>query len=660
MTTAPAPDGRRLAAFSGASYDAEARTAQIVITTATPVRRFGMIEILQIDAQAVDLSRVALGQMKLLDSHQSGSIDYVLGDVTEAHIEGDRLVGTIRFAASPEGDEAAQRVSRGEITGISCGYQVRQWQRTAIDPDSDIETWTAVNWELLEVSLVSVPADKFAGVRQAESASGRASLPATQPLTKEIGMPEGTETTTPAAPALTPANPAVDTAAAVRAERERIMAISTLASRHALPEDFVSRHIADGTTIEAVRAAALEHLETTSPARAIPSGGATVVDVVNPGESPADTRAAMLDAIVLRACGSAPDVKRGQPAIDNAARARDFAGLSVLQMGAELLGIRGYHRMDRARLFDEVQKRSTLGTSDFPLLLSLAANKFLLAQYQYQDPSYRRLAARKSFNDFKLHSFLRVGDFPILEKVSETGEIKRGALSENREQVQAATYAKSITMTRQMLVNDDLSAFSDMTAMAGRRVADFENALAWSIILSASAAGPTMSDGGTLFNATAVTTAGGHANQAGTGGAVTVANISAGRLAMRQQKSLDGVPLQLDPRMIIAGPAKQTEIEQLLSTQLLATQVSSINPFNGGGLTRLDPVIDSYITDNSWYLMADPVNAPTFIYGYVTGYDGPRFGIDQPFHYDGLSFKVIEDFGFGVIDWRAVWRNPGA
>jgi hypothetical protein len=163
-----------------------------------------------------------------------------------------------------------------------------------------------------------------------------------------------------------------------------------------------------------------------------------------------------------------------------------------------------------------------------------------------------------------------------------------------------------------------------------------------------------MSDAGNLFNATAVTTAGGHANQAGTAAAITVASISAGRTAMRVQKSLDGIPLNIGPAMIVAGPQKQTELEQLLSTQLLATQISNINPFNGGGLTSLKPVIDAYITDNAWYLFADPMVAPTFVWGYVSGFEGPRFAIDQPFRQDGLSLKVVEDFGFDAcVDYKA-------
>jgi hypothetical protein len=141
----------------------------------------------------------------------------------------------------------------------------------------------------------------------------------------------------------------------------------------------------------------------------------------------------MVDGIVMRALGYVPNGKNGTPAIANEQRSREFANMSLLDMGAELAGVPNAHRLSRVRLYDELMQRSMLGSSDYPLLLSAAANRFLLAQYQYQSPSYRSFSAKKTFNDFKAHNFLRVGDFPVLEQLSETGEFRNGSISENRE-----------------------------------------------------------------------------------------------------------------------------------------------------------------------------------------------------------------------------------
>jgi hypothetical protein len=671
-TGQPPAAGVRLLAFTGGSYDAKTRTAEVVITTSTPLKRWGMIEILEVSDKAVDLSRVELGQVKLLDSHNSGSVECVLGVLESARIESPAVVGVIRFGETDDAINAAGMVERGEITGISCGYRVLQWERTDYDAETETETWTGTRWELFEVSLVSIPADKFAGIRSLDT------LPplAIEAVSKESTMTDSSvrQTTaeesaasTPAAivptvsetRAAAPAPAPVDSGAALRADRARSAEIIAIGARHNLDTAMTSQAIAEGVSLDAFRATVLETLAARSPAAQLKPGAGTF-GIVDAGESPDSRRDAMVDGIIMRAMGFAPDGTAGRPKVDNAERSREFAGMSLVELAAETLGIRGAHRMPRVQLYEQVVTRSMLGTSDFPLLLAAAANKFLLAQYQYQQPSYRMFSAKKNFNDFKAHNFLRVGDFPILEQLTETGEFRNGAISENREIVSALTYGKIVSLSRQMFVNDDLSAFSDLTSAAGRRVADFENSVAWGIVLSNSKAGPTMSDTGGLFNSTAVTTAGGHANLAGTAAAITIASIGAGRTAMRVQKSLDGIPLNIAPTIIIAGPQKQTELEQLLSTSLLATQISNINPFNGGGMTSLKPAIDAYITDNAWYLFADPMAAPTFVYGYVSGFEGPRFAIDQPFRQDGLSLKVVEDFGFGGIDWRGAYRNAGA
>jgi hypothetical protein len=74
-------------------------------------------------------------------------------------------------------------VARGEIAGISAGYQVDEWEIAdadgrIIEPDrvrwdDDGLTFTATRWRLLEASLVSVPADGSASIRSLGSGSDR-------------------------------------------------------------------------------------------------------------------------------------------------------------------------------------------------------------------------------------------------------------------------------------------------------------------------------------------------------------------------------------------------------------------------------------------------------------------------------------------------------
>lgn len=157
--------GQRLLGFTGQSYDEASRTIQAVLSVGTRVKRWFGFEQLSMDPASIDLSRVQLGQVRFLDSHNAYEIDAVLGVVTAAAVDGGgSLNGSIRLAETPRGEQAAGMISRGEVTGLSIGYQVKTWRLVEVDA-ADNEVWEAAQWELLEVSLVSVPADPAAGVR---------------------------------------------------------------------------------------------------------------------------------------------------------------------------------------------------------------------------------------------------------------------------------------------------------------------------------------------------------------------------------------------------------------------------------------------------------------------------------------------------------------
>jgi hypothetical protein len=64
------------------------------------------------------------------------------------------------------------------------------------------------------------------------------------------------------------------------------------------------------------------------------------------------------------------------------------------------------------------------------------------------------------------------------------------------------TLARKFSMTRQMLINDDLNAFGDFNRAAGRMTAETENEILFDILAENSFAGPTMAeDSATLFHA---------------------------------------------------------------------------------------------------------------------------------------------------------------
>ncbi|MGR3497107.1 Clp protease ClpP [Citreimonas sp.] len=351
-------------------------------------------------------------------------------------------------------------------------------------------------------------------------------------------------------------------------------------------------------------------------------------------------RMGMAQAITAQMANAAPESDA----------AREYMAQSLVEMAAAAVDHRGPMRTAYDR--QGVIEAAFHSTSDFPAIFENALNKRLLGAYQMAQPVYQRIAMRADFNDFRPHPMVNTGSFPLLKKVNEAGEIKFGTLGDKKETVVLVPYAMGLRLTRQMIINDDLGAIDRIVRTQGLAVARTEEAVFFAMFLSG-----TGSDGPTLTetNRQVFSTNGADLTKAGTGVAISVESVGAGRAAIQKQKGIEGEDLALSPSIILTGPDKQTEAEKLVA-DVQPSQASEVNPFSG----RLTPISTPKITGNSWYLMADPGVQAAFMYGYLQGDAGPRMRMDEPFGMQGVAYTIERDFGCGAIDKRGVWKNPGA
>jgi len=330
-------------------------------------------------------------------------------------------------------------------------------------------------------------------------------------------------------------------------------------------------------------------------------------------------------------------------ASDVPAQARPFMDLSLAEMAAQCIGHRGPIRNAGQRL--QIFEMASHSTSDFPGIFENALNKVLLERYQLAEPTYRQISRRRDFTDFRVHPQVRAGDFPKLKPIGEGGEIKHGTFGEQRETAILSSYGVALTITRQMMINDELGAIDDVLSDYGQMIADFEEETFYAFALSAE-----LSDGNPVFHTS-------HKNLAASGGAISVATVATGRAAIRKQTSIDGKKLNMAPSILLVGPDKETEAEQLVA-QIQPQEAGNVNPFAG----RLTPVTTAQITDNSWYLLtgADRPGGALWVHGFLTGAAAPRIRTEEPFGKQGMSMSVEHDFGLGAVDFRGGWKNPGA
>jgi|GEM_PF-5839114 len=121
---------------SSQTYDAEARTVEIVAATDTPVRmpgwRLGLdtdyLEILDMSPSAVDLSSIEARNCPLLDSHNRWSLQSRLGAVTAAQLSGSQLIVVGSFGESEAARQAEAEMNSAAPPPVSSGYRVEQMQ----------------------------------------------------------------------------------------------------------------------------------------------------------------------------------------------------------------------------------------------------------------------------------------------------------------------------------------------------------------------------------------------------------------------------------------------------------------------------------------------------------------------------------------------------
>ena len=328
--------------------------------------------------------------------------------------------------------------------------------------------------------------------------------------------------------------------------------------------------------------------------------------------------------------------------------AREWRGLSLIEMARGWLEAEGVRVRGLSR--DEIATRALHTTSDFPAILAGVTNKTLRGAYETAPRTYAAIARRTTVADFKLVHRLQLGEAPQLEKVNESGEFKRGTIGEAQETYRIETFGKVIGITRQVIINDDLDAFTRVPSLFGTAAATLESDVVWSIFT----ANPAMADGAALFHAS-------HKNLAASGAALDVAGLAKARTAMAQQRGLDGKTiLNVRPAFLVVPTALELSAEQMLAQNIVPAKAADVVPSSIRSLAVIaEPRLDPASGAVPWFLVASPAAIDTIEYAYLEGQEGVALETRMGFDVDGIEIRARLDFGAKAIDWRGLYKNPG-
>lgn len=296
---------------------------------------------------------------------------------------------------------------------------------------------------------------------------------------------------------------------------------------------------------------------------------------------------------------------------------------------------------------------AAMTTSDFPMLLRNATKRVLDAGFGRAATTYEHLINRVAHPDFREYNSVTRQKIPqeVWQPIVEGGEAKRFILTETGDSAKIESKAAAFNITRQMLVNDDLGAFTNMVSEFAESANLHINHCVYAFLEARGAyAGYKMKDGKPLFDNA-------HKNLlSGANSKLAEAGLKAARLAMMRQKDEFGNSIRVLPKILIVPPELLDVAQQLLvspATLELNKNSGVKNIYEGAYAVVSDPEMENA---DAWYLATKGcVN-----FGYLAETGGrPVVELVDKSVIDGLSYQGVIDFTIYANRYQYITKNTG-
>jgi hypothetical protein len=421
-------------------------------------------------------------------------------------------------------------------------------------------------------------------------------------------------------------------------ERQRISEIDAMCRQFDVT-DLAENLIRQGTPVDEARKAVMDHLAKQKN----PDPDVSYRGPVQMGADERDKfRSAANDALMIRG---------GLTVQAPAAGADDLTGYSLREMAR--LSLRMANQRDTGEPMQMIGR--AFMASDFPLVLANVAEKSLFEGFDTAEETWNIWAGTGSVSDFKTHHSVRASETEDLSEIPAGTPYPYGERSEEEETYSIVTYGLIEAITRQTIINDDLGALIDTYFAHGEAVSRKIGDVVYAVLTANSA----MGDGVALFHTAS------HANLASSGSAIGVTPLAAAIAAMKQQKDIaEKRRLNIRPRFFIGPTSIEGSAEQFFNSNNLAftgstdAEMAPANPYAGSYFVR---AYDARLDDDSetaWYLAAR--KGKTVKVFFLNGVQRPYLETQNGWTVDGVENKVRIDCGAKAMDWRGLYKNPGA
>lgn len=317
-------------------------------------------------------------------------------------------------------------------------------------------------------------------------------------------------------------------------------------------------------------------------------------------------------------------------------------------------------------------------TATFPGLVKNAMNKALMERWNQVGRAgydwWQKIVAVEHFNDLKQITWLIFGTIASLPSVSEGAEYTELVIGDGAETSTFTKYGGYVGVTLEAIINDDTRKLRAIPRELGAAAIRNVSSLVAAVFTDNSAVGPTMADTGALFNSTAVTTAGGHANLLTTALGTDFTAWDAVAAAVYNQPLLvknatgiygTGKKMALEPKYCLVPRALKAQAEALFVPRWSNVVTAGVIAPKGGPTYSgvVEPITVPEWTDaTDWAAVVDPALVPGICIGEAFGLAPEIFiaGDQQSpamFSNDESRMKVRHWIAVGVADFRPLHKS---
>jgi hypothetical protein len=280
-------------------------------------------------------------------------------------------------------------------------------------------------------------------------------------------------------------------------------------------------------------------------------------------------------------------------------------------------------------------------TINISTILSNVANKFLREGWMAVDQTPMNIAAIRPVQDFKQITTVSLTGDLMFRELSATGEIQHGTVGEEVYRNQADTYARMLAVTRQDIVNDDVSALTSAPRRLGRGGMLKLNDIFWRAFLN-NGAFFTVPRGNSL----AAT-------------ALGLAGLAAAEVAFMSQTDPDGKPLGVQPAILLVPTALRATALTLMTSEKVKGQTDApdANIWRGRFNVESSPYMHNTAytgwSATAWYLLANPNEMPVIEIAALNGNVMPVVETaDADFNVLGIQMRGYSDVGVALQEYR--------